>query len=142
MGQFWGTDRNLVAETQIATAPPAGLVVAHRRPTARRCAHDHDRDPVHPAHGLSVESPAQGVRVGQALFQIDASSPALAFDPFGRLLFVGSRNQLQVYDVEKMNVVAEYDVTGITSIAVSEDNRLIIWGDGDGAVHLWGRTAR
>lgn len=62
----------------------------------------------------------------------------LSFDQTGNLLFVGADDKITIWDIENKNVVAEYTTLGITSLQISEDNRLVIWGDAQGGVHLWG----
>jgi len=62
----------------------------------------------------------------------------LTFDQEGKLLIVGVPNKIIVWDLEKQDIIAEYDTLGITSLTFSQDNRLVIWGDVSGAVHIWG----
>lgn len=76
---------------------------------------------------------------GKSLLGINTSNPLLSFDQTGELLFVGSTNKLTVYTVETGEKIAEYDNVGITSLAISEDNRLVIWGDAQGLIHVWGK---
>lgn len=76
---------------------------------------------------------------GKVLLEINVSNPVLAFDQTGELLFVGSVNKLAVYSIETAEKIAEFDTTGITSLAISEDNRLVIWGDTQGQIHIWAK---
>jgi hypothetical protein len=76
---------------------------------------------------------------GKVLLEINVSNPVLAFDETGELLFVGSANKLAIYSIEKAEKIAEYDAVGITSLAISEDNRLVIWGDTQGVIHVWAK---
>jgi len=73
------------------------------------------------------------------LLEVNVPNPVLAFDETGELLFVGSANKLTIYRVETGEKIAEYDTVGITSLAISEDNRLVIWGDTQGAIHVWAK---
>jgi WD40 repeat protein len=74
---------------------------------------------------------------GKVLLEISTSNPKLAFDRLGEFLFVGSEDNLTIYSLEKASKTSEYAVNGITTIAVSEDNRLVIWGDVQGGIHIW-----
>jgi WD40 repeat protein len=75
---------------------------------------------------------------GDILLQIDVADPVLAFDRTGELLFIGANNKLKIYSMAVDSKVSEYDTPNITSLAISEDNRLVIWGDKLGAIHIWG----
>jgi len=63
---------------------------------------------------------------------------SLLFDQTGKLLVVTMKDKISILDVIEKNVVAEYSTPGITSFNLSEDNRLLIWGDESGAIHIWG----
>lgn len=76
---------------------------------------------------------------GKVLFQIGVSNPVLSFNQTGELLFVGSENKLAIYSIDTAEKIAEYDAVGITSLAISEDNRIVIWGDVQGAIHIWAK---
>lgn len=76
---------------------------------------------------------------GTVLLEIEVPNPELAFDQMGNMLFVGSGNKLTVYRVKTGEKLAEYDTVGITSLAISEDNRLLIWGDKGGHIHVWAK---
>lgn len=78
---------------------------------------------------------------GDVLLQIDITDPILAFDRTGELLFLGANDKLLIYSIANGAKVSEYDASGITSLAVSEDNRLVIWGDVDSRIHVWGKSA-
>jgi WD40 repeat protein len=62
----------------------------------------------------------------------------LGFDQTGTLLFVGTSDKITIWDVANKTIVAEYDTPRLASLAISEDNRLLIWGDAWGKVHIWG----
>ena len=76
---------------------------------------------------------------GKVLLQVEVSDPALSFDRTGKLLFVGSNNKLAVYSIETSEKISEYDAVGITSLSISDDNRIVIWGDIQGVVHIWAK---
>jgi hypothetical protein len=63
---------------------------------------------------------------------------SLLFDQTGKLLFVALKDKIVILDVSQKKMVAEYSTPGITSFNLSEDNRLLIWGDESGAIHIWG----
>jgi hypothetical protein len=63
----------------------------------------------------------------------------MAFDRTGEVLFIGSDAGLLVLDVRTLEIVDVYSLIGsMTSVFITWDNRLLIWGDADGNVHLWG----
>jgi hypothetical protein len=63
---------------------------------------------------------------------------SLNFDRTGKLLLVALKDKIAVLDVAQKKVVAEYSTPNITSFDISQDNRLLIWGDNLGAIHIWG----
>jgi WD40 repeat protein len=65
----------------------------------------------------------------------------LSFDHSGSLLFVGGGDKITIWDLTNKSIVAEHEASGITSLDISEDNRLLIWGDAQGAIHVWGIPA-
>jgi hypothetical protein len=78
---------------------------------------------------------------GKPLLEIAVSNPVLTFDRTGELLFVGSANKMTIYSIEEAEKIAEYDAVGITSLFISQDDRLVIWGDIQGVIHVWARVA-
>ncbi len=62
----------------------------------------------------------------------------LVFDQLSALLIVGTDEKISIWDVKGKTILAEYMTPNITSLAVSSDNRLLIWGDALGVVHIWG----
>jgi WD40 repeat protein len=63
---------------------------------------------------------------------------SLAFDRTGRFLLIAHQAGLSIIDVLNGNKIAYWPLSGITKISVSPDNRMIIWGDAKGIIHLWG----
>jgi WD40 repeat protein len=84
------------------------------------------------------------IRLQNMLFKISLDvtiddGRLLAFDRTGRILVVATGDSLLFFDVKKNKQIAEYSVDiEITSLFFSQDNRLLIWGDAEGNVHLWG----
>jgi hypothetical protein len=37
-----------------------------------------------------------------------------------------------------MSLIKEFATPKITSLSISSDNRLLIWGDREGTIHVWG----
>jgi WD40 repeat protein len=62
----------------------------------------------------------------------------LIFDQTGQLLIVASENKISTWSLDTKTRLAEYQATGITALSLSDDDRLLIWGDQNGQVHLWG----
>lgn len=60
------------------------------------------------------------------------------FNPLGELLFIGRDDAISVISLEERSVVFEMQTPGIISLDISDDNRLLFWGDGSGTVHVWG----
>lgn len=63
---------------------------------------------------------------------------SLDFDQTGKLLLVALRDKIAILDIAQKKVVVEYSTPNITSFDISKDNRLLIWGDKFGAIHIWG----
>jgi len=62
----------------------------------------------------------------------------LVFDQSSKLLFIGTDDKIDIWDIEKKRLIREFETPKITSLAMSSDNRLLIWGDKLGAIHIWG----
>jgi hypothetical protein len=77
---------------------------------------------------------------GKVLLEINVTNPVLTFDRTGELLFVGSEYKLTIYRLREALQISEYDTSGITSLVISDDNRLVIWGDIYGKIHIWGKS--
>jgi len=61
----------------------------------------------------------------------------LAFDQLSEMLFVSTSGKVEIWDITRMEMIREFAAPEITSLRVSSDNRLMIWGDCLGAVHIW-----
>lgn len=66
------------------------------------------------------------------------SGNVLAFDHTGFLLAVGSQDGITIYDLIQKKQIAFFNVGYVSDIYFSRDNRLMIWGDVEGNIHLWG----
>jgi len=62
----------------------------------------------------------------------------LLFDKTGRFLFIASKDKIDVLDVDRKIMAAGYSTPKITAFDISEDNRLLIWGDENGILHVLG----
>ncbi len=63
---------------------------------------------------------------------------AICFDRTGQILTVATQNGIKIFEVGKKKQIAEYAVGEVTALYFSNDNRLFVWGDSDGNIHLWG----
>jgi len=66
----------------------------------------------------------------------DAS--VLAFNHAGNLLAVGTDREILFFDLESRSQVVSISVGEVTELYFSRDDRLLVWGDADGTIHLWG----
>lgn len=62
----------------------------------------------------------------------------LAFTNHTGLLFVGNIDEILIWDIEEGELVLKLPTPGITAVTISSDDRLLIWGDHEGAIHIWG----
>ncbi|MBW2248745.1 MAG: hypothetical protein JRF62_16510 [Deltaproteobacteria bacterium] len=62
----------------------------------------------------------------------------LAFTHHTGLLFVGDTDEILIWDIEEGELVLRLPTPGITAITISADDRLVIWGDHEGVIHIWG----
>jgi WD40 repeat protein len=62
----------------------------------------------------------------------------LRFDRTGQRLIVAASDKIVIWDLEGKNKIVEYDAPGISALSISDDNRLLIWGDTQGRAHIWG----
>lgn len=80
-----------------------------------------------------------GQRSGKLFFDEEIPTVfSLLFDQTGMFLFVASKDKITILDVDQKSVVAEYSTPKITTFDISEDNRLLIWGDEGGNIYVWG----
>jgi len=66
----------------------------------------------------------------------------MKFNPSGELLFIMIDDHIRIIGLEEEKVVFELHTPGITSLDISDDNRLLFWGDENGTVHVWGIPVR
>jgi hypothetical protein len=62
----------------------------------------------------------------------------MRFNPSGELLFIGRDNGIIVISPNERSMIFEMQAPGITTLDISDDNRLLFWGDEHGTVHAWG----
>lgn len=60
----------------------------------------------------------------------------LQFDNTGKYIIVAGNNKLFIMDIDTHEIIAEYDTLKITSMAISNDNNFIFWGDSLGNIHV------
>lgn len=63
---------------------------------------------------------------------------ALCFDQRGDFLVLAQKDKILFYDLNLKKSIETIDANGISSLHISADNRLLIWGDKEGNAHLWG----
>lgn len=83
------------------------------------------------------------LRWGRNRLQFSVNVPTgnvLTFDRMGKFLLVGTESVLQVWDVASKNLLKEYATSSISALIVSPDGRLVIWGDTQGVIHVWGSS--
>jgi WD40 repeat protein len=62
----------------------------------------------------------------------------LTYDPLGTFLLIGTEDTLNILDLHSKMILEQYPTTGLSSLAFSPDGRMVIWGDEQGMIHLWG----
>lgn len=62
----------------------------------------------------------------------------ISFDRTGKLLALGTKQGITLYDVERAKKITTFEVGEVTNLYFTRDNRLLVWGDADGNLHLWG----
>ena len=65
----------------------------------------------------------------------------VTFDRSGQLLIVAATDLVTMWDVEERVVVAQIETPNVSTLSISQDNRLLLWGDSEGKVHVWGIQA-
>ncbi|MCP4357059.1 MAG: hypothetical protein GY796_03455 [Chloroflexi bacterium] len=73
-------------------------------------------------------------------FQISTAS-ALAFDRSGNFLVVGTKMNIHILDLNAKVLIAQFETAEVTTLLISPDNRMLLWGDVNGVIHLWGTRA-
>lgn len=69
-----------------------------------------------------------------------SNGTVIGFDRTGKILVVATQEGFTLIDVENEKIVAEYSVGEVTALYFTRDNRLLIWGDAQGNVHVWGEV--
>ena len=62
----------------------------------------------------------------------------IGFSPSSKFLFLATDDKIKIINLDKNKLEAELDSPNITSLDISEDNRLLFWGDKNGTIHLYG----
>jgi WD40 repeat protein len=62
----------------------------------------------------------------------------IIFDKSGQFMFVGGQGHIQIWDMTQNQMIHEVLAKGISSMTISDDNRLLVWGDEYGNIHFWG----
>lgn len=68
------------------------------------------------------------------------SMTTIAFDQSGNLLVVGTKSGLRFIDLQQKSEVAYFANNEVSSVFITTDNRLLVWSDTNGIIHLWGAT--
>ena len=66
------------------------------------------------------------------------SAKLLAFNHNDTLLLIADEDKVHIWDLEEKRRITALSTPGISSLTLTTDDRLLIWGDRDGAIHLWG----
>jgi WD40 repeat protein len=82
----------------------------------------------------NVEEQQQGVFINEIIPDVNK----LSFDPSSNLLFVATSSEIAVLNLKSGKKMTTYNTPDITSMTISKDGRLVIWGDQHGKVHFLG----
>jgi WD40 repeat protein len=69
-----------------------------------------------------------------------SSMNTMTFDQSGNLLVVGTKSGLRFIDLHNKSEVAKFDGDEVSNAFITTDNRLLVWSDTKGIIHLWGAT--
>jgi hypothetical protein len=69
--------------------------------------------------------------------QIDSLNN-IKFNPTGELLFLALDNQIRIIGLNEEKSISSIQTPGIKSLSISDDNRMLVWGDENGNVHVLG----
>lgn len=76
---------------------------------------------------------------GKEQYEVEIpSAKLLVFDNMEQMLFVSSEDTITVIDITKKDIVTTLSTPNITALSISQDNRLLLWGDSEGIIHIWG----
>lgn len=67
-----------------------------------------------------------------------ANGSGMAFNQRGDLLAVGMNNGILIIDLEKGEQITKIETSKVSALYFTRDNRLLVYGDGNGTIHLWG----
>jgi WD40 repeat protein len=74
----------------------------------------------------------------EKIFFSISNGTTLSFDRTGNLLALGTTNEIIIFNVFEGVEITKFQANKVTALYFTHDNRLLIWGDADGSVHLWG----
>lgn len=60
-----------------------------------------------------------------------------SFDRTGDILALGTAKGITFFDVKTGQKITDFDIGTVTALYFSRDNRILIWGDLQGNIHLW-----
>jgi WD40 repeat protein len=63
---------------------------------------------------------------------------AICFDRTGQILAVATQTGIKILSTKTGTEIAYFPVGDVSTVYFSRDNRLLIWGDATGNVHIWG----
>ena len=90
---------------------------------------------------LSIWNVGGWIKKGTFNDQIDGVN-GMNFNPSGELLFIATDDHIRIIGLKQKKIVFEMQTPGIKSLNISDDNRLLFWGDENGTVHVWGLPIR
>jgi len=67
-----------------------------------------------------------------------ANGSSMAFNQSGDLLAVGMDSGILIFDLEKGEKISQIEFSKVSSLYFTRDNRLLVYGDRSGTIHLWG----
>ena len=62
----------------------------------------------------------------------------LNFNPTSEFLFIGGEDIIRVIMLKSQEQLVDIPAGGVTAMTISDDNRLLIWGDKQGVIHIFG----
>jgi WD40 repeat protein len=62
----------------------------------------------------------------------------ISFDKSGDLLALGTKEGIVVYNANSGKQIAEFHIGDVSALYFTRDNRMLVWGDTKGNLHLWG----
>ncbi|MPM06314.1 hypothetical protein SDC9_52613 [bioreactor metagenome] len=63
---------------------------------------------------------------------------SLQFDIRSQLLFVGTKQSISAINIKEGKIIATFETPFLSTIEITNDGKLLLWGDEKGEVHFWG----